>query len=286
VRRLLRSSASEQTPLRCFFAYATATAVWYARDIKNLLQLAALDPGVEKVELYIAISEVRKRGLRDRMFADRVRELFRDHPRIELVDLSFKSNRGRDFSSYARIFRLISEVAAETDYVMFQNRSACGPLSPDWYRQYIDQYLEFDRVGLCGATISFADHPRRSRETNRPHVQTYAFLTQVGRLLELKDRFPGERAEERLDAILEGELGLSESLLDKGLRLTCMEWPHAAIDRESNAADFATEDVRTQVSGQHAFLHRCYLRKHRLRYATPATSLRFLLGRLPVAGPY
>jgi hypothetical protein len=83
--------------------------------------------------------------------------------------------------------------------------------------------------------------------------------------------------------ILRGELGLSESILEKGLKLTCMEWPHAAIDADSVASEFATTDVKTHVTQPHAFLHRRYVRKHRLRYATPASFFRFLIGRIPAA---
>ena len=237
-----------------FHGYATANDDrLYFRDIQNLFRIKKTSSGVEKVELYIAISKVRKIGAIDRIFVWAVKQFFHRHPSIVLKKIFFKTNVGRDFSSYSLMADLIVKEARSNDYIFFQNRSGYGPFRNRWLREMILQYEKFDKTAICGSTINFKDHPNRSSK-NLPHVQTYAFLIRNSYLKMLNGDFPGHEEISRINIILEGEIGLSQFFIQKGYGITCMEWPEYYISNKSEP--LYNDDIKSNVSQDHQFYHR------------------------------
>lgn len=65
--------------------------------------------GCNKLVLYIVISKVRNINLFDRLFVKFIKKIFFNHPSVELREIYFKDNLGRDFSSYHTMFKKVRE---------------------------------------------------------------------------------------------------------------------------------------------------------------------------------
>jgi hypothetical protein len=240
-----------------FHCYATANdSPFYFQDLRNLRRIKNLDPGVDRVFLFIAVSAVHKSSLLDRLFVKWLKAMFRDHAYITLVDVFSKPNIGRDFSSYELLLGKVKAIAADEDYVFFQNRSAHGPFRTRWYSIFIEQMETDAEVALCGSTINFLDHPTRSLRADLPHIQTYSFLSTLHFMKMLGEKFPGSTEIERNKIITEGEIGLSQFFLEKGYKITCIEWPDMAITNQSESSNKI--DIKKSVTARHCFYHKKY----------------------------
>lgn len=247
-----------------FHCYATANDKrFYLEDIKNLKRILMHDAGVGKIYLYIAISLVNKQSYWDDLFVKNISKMFSNQDRVILKSIFFKDNRGRDFSSYSELKKMILPFTSDSDYVFFQNRSACGPYFDNWLVQFIEHFNKHDSIALCGSTINFNDHPKRSQRNDLPHIQTYAFVTSLKYLNMLPKVFPGEKEVDRLQIILNGEIGLSQFYLKRQFSIVCLEWPDEIIALSSKA--ISTADCKEKVKELHSFYHRHYINKNKAR---------------------
>ncbi|WP_258104787.1 hypothetical protein [Marinoscillum sp. MHG1-6] len=243
-----------------YLCYATANESKMWSDFRNMLMISHHAPGVNKIKLFLAISEVNKNTKSEQLFEKWVRKLFRDHPFIELVRILRKDNKGRDFSSYEELHKAVSNHATDNDYLFFLNRSAYGPFYKNWYSAYIDQYTKYPDVGLCGATINLMTHKSQGAVFS-PHVQTYAFLTQMKKFDFLLENFPGTECTDRIELIVNGEVKLSRKILERNMALTCMENSEWRIDANT-VFEAPEKDPKEWVQQKHHFYHRKYLRRH------------------------
>jgi hypothetical protein len=247
-----------------FHCYATANdSRLYLKDIQNLMRIKDCYSGFSKIVLFIAISEVKKIGFLDRFFVRAVKRIFHGHPSVELREIFFKSNIGRDFSSYQTLFNRVSKIGNKDDFILFQNRSGYGPFHENWYSQFVAQFEKFDAIALCGSTINFRDNPARSSKVNLPHVQTYSFLTKLYYMNMLGDAFPGSNKTKKADIICEGEIELSQFFLKLNYKITCIEWPNKAISAQTKP--FVLLDIKAKVRTNQFFYHRLYFRKNRIK---------------------
>ena len=247
------------SPKKYFHCYATANdSFFYFKDLRNLKRIKNLDPGVDRIFLFVAISTVRKTNPMDRLFVKMAKAMFKDHATITLLEVFCKSNIGRDFSSYQLLLNKVKLIGSEEDYVFFQNRSGYGPFRTEWYRRLVTQFERFEDVSLCGSTINFLDHPSRSLRTDLPHIQTYSFLSTLHFLNMLGEKFPGSTETERCDTITKGEIGLSQFYLARGYKITCIEWPDLAICNQSQSP--SEIDIKKSVTAKHCFYHRKYFK--------------------------
>ncbi len=243
-----------------YHCYATANDdKYYLRDIQNILRFRRISPGIEKINLFIAISKATTVKKSDYIFVWAVKRILSTSPNIVLRQIFFKSNLGRDFSSYAEMSAIVKKEANPDDFVFFQNRSGFGPFRNNWYKEIISQFTKFESTALCGSTINFRDHPNRSDRNDCAHVQTYAFLTQVAFLRMLGDNFPGAEENLRINIILKGEIGLSQFFIDRGYGVTCMEWPEALVSKKTEP--IVDTDVKEEITKEHQFHHRTYVLK-------------------------
>jgi len=255
------SFEKEQQMQKYFHCYATANeSSLYIKDIQNLTQIKNVYSGYNKVVLFVAISEVKKINGYDSSFVKMVKKMFHEHASIELKEIYFKSNIGRDFSSFQSLFNKVIPIANANDFVFFQNRSGFGPFQQNWYTQYVKQFEKFDSIAICGTTINFKDHPKRSANINLPHVQTFSFLTKVFYFEMFKDDFPGSKETKKMEIICNGEIGLSQFFLEKNYKITCIEWPDEEISNQSSP--IITLDVKRRVTQKHYFYHRDYYKKN------------------------
>ncbi|RYH72780.1 hypothetical protein EVU94_11235 [Flavobacteriaceae bacterium 144Ye] len=237
-----------------YHCYATANDdKFYFVDLKNLLNLKVTCSGLVSLNLYIVISKVRGINYYDKFFVWLVRNCFKNHPVINLKSVVFKTNIGRDFSSYNSMLNNLKDENSN-DYLFFQNRSGIGPLKENWYLDFINQFERFENTALVGSTVSFLDFPKRSNRADLPHVQTYAFMTNLYMLNQLEDGFPARLKKNRKDIICEGEIGLSQFYLKKGYGISCIEWPDKLIKLNTKAVFF--KDPRGLVSANHQFKHK------------------------------
>jgi hypothetical protein len=234
-----------------FLSYVTANDdPGYAVDFANFRNMVRRDPGVPRIEMYIAVSEAVPRSRSDERIVSRLERRLGASPIISVENIAFKSNVGRDFSSAAYNLRLIARMAGDDDFILFLNRSAYGPLSGGWYHRYVVQYMKYPNAQLCGSTINFCGHPDLPPRHQTTHVQTYAFMGTVGDFREFLDDFPGEQETERLGVIDAGEIGLSGRILNRGGALTCLAWPEYVFDKnEPTSAELPHRDIKEEVRG-------------------------------------
>jgi len=234
---------------RHFLAYVTASdREDYALDFVNFRNMTRRHPGVAKIELYIAVSRVRAFDHSDRRALAGLVDMAGACPWITVQAVIWKGNIGRDFSSVEACLRQLAPAAGPSDLVLIRNRSAGGPHAPRWYGRYVDQYFKFAGTGLVGSTINFAGHPDLPVRGPTTHVQTYAYLSEWRHLQSLAREYPAARCTERLQLIGEGEIGLSQKFLDRGLGISCLHWPEAFFTRERpGAASLPQTDIKRRA---------------------------------------
>lgn len=208
-----------------FLLYATANdAGGYLRDTRNFERLAQRDPGVGEIEVVVAVSEVQPASRLDRRWYRMLADRLQANPAYRVREIVFKPNVGRDFSSWQHALNVLDNIGDDGDPVFLVNRSAYGPLEDGWYARFSRHFERYPNTGLCGNSINFELNDIVDNGANT-HVQSYALMSRLGVLRQLLDDFPGRLADSRLEAIRDGEVGLSRRLLGMGYGLSCLWWP-------------------------------------------------------------
>jgi hypothetical protein len=235
---------------RYYLAYATANdKPRYFLDARNFERLVARAPGVERIELFIAVSEVRPRSSADDRAVAGLLKILAREPRIRVRQVAYKSNTGRDISSFAHCLEAIAAEAAADDYVLCLNRSAFGPMRDDWYGAFVRQFGRDGRIGLCGNSINFSGYPDLPDRGRFTHVQTYCFFGRPRMLREYFAGLPGLRAETKEDAIRGGEIALSRAVLRAGLGLSCLAWPeHVFVEPDPYHPSLPVDNISENLS--------------------------------------
>ena len=214
-----------------FLIYLTANdSKTYHADIQNFLDMAKYDPGVGMIDLYLVISVVRKFTLFDRLIFNLILRSTGKCKWLNIQKIILKENKGRDFSSAEAGLKEISKEAEEDDFILIRNRSSIGPFHNNWYKTYITQFEANPGTGLVGSTINLNDHYTRNKLHNVAHVQTYIYFSQWRYFLTLLMDFPGHKVFKHDDAILFGEIELSQRLLSQGLKISSLQKPSMVID--------------------------------------------------------
>lgn len=212
---------------KSFMAYLTANDdSSYTKDMLNFTNMAKFNPGVEHIDLFIAISAVRPFTDSDTRKIRRLANILKDCTWISVKKIILKGNIGRDFSSAYVCLNEIAKHASGQDIVMVKNRSGYGPLCSDWFKAYSDLLRSHAEIGLVGSTINFSGHPEKKSYGMQTHVQTYAYMGYWKHFNEILDTFPAIKCTNRTNLIVEGELGLSTHFLKRGLSLACLAWPN------------------------------------------------------------
>jgi hypothetical protein len=148
-----------------------------------------------------------------------------EYPFVEAV--CFRDNRGQDFGAYDFGYQLLRGQGYHGD-VVFMNSSVAGPYENGWLLKYRNQFYRHPNVGLCGIGLNSHDTSREPRHF-APHVQSYFLYTNM----DVLERSCGPRlfdcdANDKLDIIRQGEIGVSARVLDAGYGITSPAYPEFA----------------------------------------------------------
>jgi hypothetical protein len=152
----------------------------------------------------------------------------RKYPFIEAVH--FRGNDGQDFGAYDFGYQLLRRQGHSGD-VLFMNSSVSGPHEDGWLLKYRDQFRRHPNVGLCG--IGMNSHDTTDGDGPfAPHVQSYFLYTNMSVLEHaIGPRLFEEGADDKVDVIRRGEIGVSERVLDAGYSITSLSFPEFAYRR-------------------------------------------------------
>lgn len=232
-----------------YIAYLTANDDGaYTKDFINFMNMCIYHPGVEHINLFVAISAVRPFDDKDSQTITRLLSIFDGCSWITVKGVVLKGNGGRDFSSAYVCLKSIASYASNDDVVMVKNRSGYGPLAAGWFDEYEKCLLSDSRIGLVGSTINFSGHPKVQSAGITTHVQTYVYVSFWKYFAQVVDVFPAIKCTNRLNLIDEGEIGLSRMFLDKGLALACLAWPGELFTRERPTSSLLPQaDIKRKV---------------------------------------
>ena len=146
---------------------------------------------------------------------------------------------------------------------MVRNRSGYGPFKNFWFSDYVNQFEKSTSMGLVGSTINFSGFSDIKIKGTLTHIQTYVYLSKWKHFKKIKDQYPGNKCSKYKEAVINGEIGLSQYMLSQGLQLSCLNWPKHIFD-----LDFLTDPNLSQVDVKKAvkdlpiiFRHASYFRK-------------------------
>ncbi|HUR31640.1 MAG TPA: hypothetical protein VMZ69_09415 [Saprospiraceae bacterium] len=214
-----------------FIAYMTANDTPYFHiDYFNLINMFLHDPGVKQVHLYIAVSQVQEFTHLQKRILSAILQAADNCEWLTCEEVILKSNIGRDFSSLQQCLLAMSSTACDDDFILVRNRSSRGPYMSQWYKKYVDLMTAKENIAIVGSTIGLIDHLSRGRTKDVPHVQTYAYLSQWKYFSYLLPDFPGRNAVNKDDAIMDGEIELSQRILKTGAKITSLQKPDMIID--------------------------------------------------------
>lgn len=232
-----------------YLAYLTANDdSSFIKDMLNFMNMAKFNPGVDQIELFIAVSAVRPFTDADNKKIRQLVSIFKECRWIDVKKVILKGNIGRDFSSAYVCLDEISKTADGQDMVMVKNRSGYGPLCNNWFEAYAAQLRNNSETGLVGSTINFSGHPKKNQHSINTHVQTYVYMSYWKHFSAILDVFPATRCTDRLNLIVEGEIGLSRLFMEKGLALSCLAWPEQSFTlTHQNEPQLPQGDIKRKV---------------------------------------
>ncbi len=225
--------------VRYFFSYATANEnSRYTRDLVNFRHYARHDPGVDLVEVYIAVNEARPKSESDEIAFQSLVKVLERNPKYKVRKIEFFDKPGRDWRGlYLNLRNLLPE-AEDTDVVFFNNRSATGPLEDGWYRRRLSRMQQDVSIGGVASTIWLPESPDAELG---PHLQGFGTVTRVADVRPMMDDFPGIHATATVEAISEGEARFSQRLLDNGRKLASLYQPLLVVS--PGQTDFGNEPL-------------------------------------------
>jgi len=205
------------------------------------------DPGVDHIHLYVAISLAKKFTLFQKSIIGSILHEVSKCKWITCESVILKPNLGREFSSLQHCLLAMKPMATNVDYILVRNRSSRGPFKSRWYKEYMDQFLLHENTGMVGSTINHHDHFARGLTENVSHIQSYVFLSQWKYLSDMLPDFPGIKAINHLDAVISGEIELSQRILRSGARISCLRIPEKILDihSQNDPAQLIHQPTRT-----------------------------------------
>lgn len=135
--------------------------------------------------------------------------------------LFFVSNVGYDFSGYSYFYNTIKK--NDNSYVILTNTSV-NALQTDFLDTYLDYMNQNLDVGMLGVSYCTKCYQSFVRNNFRPHLQSFFILTTIevlDKMLKYNNgKFPGECINNKYQLIREGEIRLSEIILNLGYSLS------------------------------------------------------------------
>lgn len=229
-----------------FLGYLTANDdPSFLIDYLNIKNMVRYHPGVSPIHVCITVSKVREINNTDRQKIKEIKKALLKARHVSNVKIIIKDNIGRDFSSSKKCLEYFSRFSSDDDYILIRNRSGYGPFENQWYLSYVKQNQKMPDGGLTGSTINQNGLPDMEKDDINTHVQTYAYLSQWKHFKNFVHDFPGSACKCKEDVILEGELGLSSSFLNRGFSLNCLEWEKYVFTSDNNRySELPEKDIK------------------------------------------
>ena len=229
--------------IRYFFSYATVNEnPRYTRDLINFRNYARHDPGVDLVEVYIAVNQARPKSKADEIALQQLVKVLEKNPRYKVRKVEFFRKPGRDWRAlYTNLQNLMPE-AEDSDFLFFNNRSGTGALESGWYRRMVQRMQQDFSIGGVASTIWLPD-PNSPWEEERDypaHLQGFGIVTRIGDVRPMLDDFPGIHATESRQTIEQGEVAFSQRLLASGKKLASLFQPNLLVS--PGQTDFGDEE--------------------------------------------
>jgi hypothetical protein len=222
-----------------YLIYVTANDTLFYKDYISLFLTRSYNPGVAPVQLYIVVGGANKYSALHRWMLRRIMNMAGAGKYIEPKMVILKNNAGRDFGSAQMALQEISSEAQPDDYILIRNRSTWGPHAGNWYKKYVNLMESSDQLALVGSTIGLKDHPSRKKERDIAHVQSYIYLSRYQYVFPLLNDFPGSKATNHLEAVLQGEMELSQEMMKRGWSIASLKYPDVVINFQ-NQNDFTS----------------------------------------------
>jgi hypothetical protein len=216
---------------RQYLIYVTANDDdTYLNDFLNFDDMARFPSGVSHLDVVIAVSQVKPFSEVDKMVFRMLRWRIERTKHLNVSNIIFKGNVGRDFSSVKVCLDSLKNIAKDDSFILVRNRSSYGPVCRNWFSAFSEQYSKHPDMGLVGSTISLSGHPTTPNPEGAIHIQSYCYFSQWCRFKNLIDDFPGSRSLDRISTIVDGEIELSRRIMANGLKIACLNWPDTYFD--------------------------------------------------------
>ena len=135
------------------------------------------------------------------------------------------NNQGSDLGAYDAGYQYLKASDYDGD-VLFMNTSLSGPSQDYWLLKYHTLFHKHQDVGLCGISLNSHDTNIINNPPFKPHVQSFFLYTTMKAL---KKVFPanldGYNSQNKLEIIENGEIGMSQRILDAGYSIVCYNFP-------------------------------------------------------------
>lgn len=149
-----------------------------------------------------------------------------EDPLIEQI--LFHDNNGLDIGAMARGYSFLDSTGYSGE-VLFINTSVSGPNRRNWVDVY-RSILRKPGVGLCGISLCANIYPEGWPEKGvpifQPHVQSFFMFTHTKILIQcFPQGLPCPSTQNKQKVIEEGEVSISQSILDAGYGICCRMFP-------------------------------------------------------------
>jgi len=131
-------------------------------------------------------------------------------------------NEGMDFSGYGAFFNHIKDW--DNGYVILTN-SSVNSIQDEVIDSYVDYMNANPDVGLLGVSYSTKIYQSLIRNNFNPHLQSFFLMTTVSVLNDIVTQnncFPGSGIADKLQLIRQGEVKISQIVLNLGYQLACV----------------------------------------------------------------
>ncbi|HFD87639.1 MAG TPA: hypothetical protein ENJ35_08185 [Gammaproteobacteria bacterium] len=222
----------------------------------NFRHYARHDPGVDLVEVYIAVNQAQPKSRSDEIALQSLVQVLEKNPKYKVRKVEFFNKPGRDWRAlYVNLNNLLPE-ATDTDFLFFNNRSGTGALEDGWYKRMLDKIRQDNEIGGVASTMWL---PSKEDSEFPPHLQAFGILTRIRDCLPMMDDFPGIHATDSDGTIRTGEVRFSERLLENGRKLASLYQPLLVVS--PGQTDFGNERTgcprpEAAVAGGVPFSHR------------------------------
>ena len=137
--------------------------------------------------------------------------------------IKYVSNIGMDFSGYSDFYNNLKD--KENQYIILTN-SSVNFKQNNFLDDYIRYFEKNKNIGMLGISYNSKKYQTLIRNNFTPHLQTFFLLTTLDILNEVvkrnNNKFPGTGIVDKRLLIVDGEILLSNIVLELGYQLACV----------------------------------------------------------------